>query len=190
MTDFEILQLIRQQQLEKPVRELYKTFPTTRLTLLKYGANEQNILELFNDALVVLIEKASSKEFELSSKLSTYLIGIALNNLRNALRKDAKDNRFIQFSSDLPETYFSLHNEFDAEKEEKLTIIDSILTNIQERCQQLLKLFYFEKKSMDEIAQIMQFSSSQSAKTQKYKCLEKAHQMANEQLFTSKKLVQ
>lgn len=189
MTDLEILQLIRQQKLEKPVKELYKHFPTVRLTLLKYGANEHSVPEIFNDALVILIEKVSDVHFELSSKLSTYLIGITLNNLRNLLRKEAKDSAFIRFSSELPESYFNVLNEFDSEKEEKLKIVDQILSTIQERCQQLLKFFYFEKKGMDEIAQLMNFSSPQSAKTQKYKCLEKAHKMANEQLFTSKTTV-
>lgn len=189
MTDHEILQFIRERKLEKPVKELYKSFPVVRLTLLKYGATEIQVPEIFNDSLVILIEKASESEFQLTSKLSTYLVGISLNRLRNLLRKENRSEQFVQFSSELFENSFNLPDDNDNGKEEKLMIVDSILDTIQERCKQLLKLFYFEKKSMQEISEIMNFSSMQSAKTQKYKCLEKAHQMANELIVESKNTV-
>lgn len=187
MTDSEILQLIRKGSLEKPIKELYKSLPVFRLTLLKYKATENQIQEIFNDSLVLLIEKTNEADFHLNSKLTTFLIGIALNKLRNIQRKENRSSQFIQFSSDIPDTNLSF--EFDDEKEEKLTIIDSILDTIQDRCKQILRLFYYEKKSMQEISALMNFSSMQSAKTQKYKCLEKAHQMANELIVESKKTV-
>jgi len=187
MTDQEILQLIRKSSLEKPVKELYKSFPGARLTLLKYGANETHIQEIFNDSLVILIEKVTDSNFQLNSKLSTYLIGITLNILRNLQRKENRSSQFIHYSSDIPD--FNLSVEFDDDKEEKLTIVDSILDKIQERCKQILQLFYYEKKSMQEISEILKLSSMQSAKTQKYKCLEKAHQLANELIVESKNAV-
>jgi RNA polymerase sigma factor (sigma-70 family) len=138
---------------------------------------------------VILIEKVTEKDFQLNSKLTTFLIGISINQLRNLMRKENRSDQFIQFSSELPDTIFIKVSEMDDEKEDKLRILDSILDTIQERCKQILRLFYFEKKSMQEISEIMKFSSMQSAKTQKYKCLEKAHQMANELIVESKNAV-
>ncbi len=56
------------------------------------------------------------------------------------------------------------------------------MEKIQDRCKQLLRLFYFENERMAEIAKKMGFSSEKSAKTQKYKCMEKAHQLAKKEL--------
>ncbi len=184
MTDREIVTQIQAKKLEKPIKELYKEFPSARLTLLKYGANEQQVPEIFNDSLVLLIEKVGNVDFQLTAKLSSFLIGICLFKLKNALRKEHKLAQFVSLSDDLNQHFLLAQGEFDEEKEEKLAIIDSVLEKIHERCQKLLKLFYFEKKNMQEIADVMNFSSTQSAKTQKYKCLEKAHEMANQQLLT------
>jgi len=189
MTDREIVSLIQAKKLEKPIKELYKEFPSTRLTLIKYGANENQAPEIFNDSLVLLIEKVNQPNFELTAKLASFLIGICLFKLKNLLRKENRSSQFVQFSDELNQNYHLAQADFDEEKEEKLAIIDSILSTIQERCKKLLQLFYFENKSMQQIADQMNFSSMQSAKTQKYKCLEKAHEMANQQLLTLKNTV-
>ena len=55
------------------------------------------------------------------------------------------------------------------------------IANLGERCFGLLKLYYFEKLSMRSIAEAMGFGSDRSAKTQKYKCLERARKMAETQ---------
>ncbi len=179
MTDRELITAIQRGELEKPIKILYKEYPKIRLFLLKEGGSDEMIQELFNDSLVLLIEKVSSPSFELTSKLSTFLTGINRFLLKNELRKKSSQT-FIssEFLSSSLEGLEQL--EYDFEKEEKLKMVDSILDTIQERCKQILHFFYFEKRSMDFIAEKMGFSSVQSAKTQKYKCLEKAHQLANE----------
>ena len=179
MTDRDLITAIQKGELEKPIQFLYKEYPKIRLFLLKEGGTDEMIQEIFNDSLVLLIEKVSKPSFELTAKLSTYLTGINRFLLKNELRKKANEP-FI--SSDFQCTQMeNIPNfDYDFEKEEKLKVLDSILDSIQEKCKQILHFFYFEKRSMDFIAEKMDFSSVQSAKTQKYKCMEKAHQLANE----------
>lgn len=178
MTDQEILACIRRKEFERPVKELYKHLPMVQGTLLKYGAPETVIPEIFNDSLVLLLEKTQAPSFELSSKLSTYLTGICLNNWRNESRK-MNSHRSVELDVELAESYAFV--DYDWEKEEKLRLLDSILEKIQDRCKKLLRLFYFEKKRMAEIAEAMGFSSEKSAKTQKYKCMERAHELAKKE---------
>ena len=179
MTDLEIISSIQKGKLEKPIQFLYKEFPKIRLFLLREGGSDEMIQEIFNDSLVLLIEKVSSPSFVSTSKLTTFLTGINRFLLKNELRKKANEP-FIsaEFQSNLFEGIPNF--EYDFEKEEKLKMVDSILDTIQEKCKKILHFFYFEKKSMDFIAKQLGFSTVQSAKTQKYKCLEKAHQLANE----------
>lgn len=178
MTDQEILQSIRCKEFDRAVRELYKHEPMVRGTLHKYGAPDTLIPEIFNDGLVLILEKVQKSEFQLTSKLSTYLTGICLNHWRNQNRKLSSQNR-VELDLEIASTYAFV--EYDSEKEEKLRLLDTILEKIQDRCKQLLLLFYFEKKRMTEIAKVMGFSSEKSAKTQKYKCMEKAHQLAKQE---------
>jgi RNA polymerase sigma factor (sigma-70 family) len=179
MTDREIIAAIQNGKLEKPIQFLYKEYPKIRLFLIQEGGNDAIIQEIFNDSLVLLIEKVSAPSFELTAKLTTYLTGVNRFLLKNEMRKKANEP-FIsaEFQSDLFEAIPNF--EYDFEKEEQLKRVDTILDTIQEKCKQILHFFYFEKKNMDFIAKQLGFSSVQSAKTQKYKCLEKAHKMANE----------
>lgn len=179
MTDQEIIKNIRNKEFDRAVRELYKHEPMVRRTLFKYGAPETLVPEIFNDGLVLLLEKTQQSDFQLSSKLSTYLTGICLNQWRNHSRKLSHKGR-VELDLEIANTYAFV--DYDPEKEEKLQLLDTILEKIQDRCKQLLRLFYFENKRMTEIANEMNFSSEKSAKTQKYKCMEKAHELAKREL--------
>ena len=182
MTDRDLITAIQKGDLEKPIKFLYLEYPKIRLFLLKEGGKDEIIQEIFNDSLVLLIEKVSSPSFELTSKLTTYLTGINRFLLKNELRKISNDPFISSENTSL--ILEGIPNfDYDFEKEEKLKMVDGILDTIQEKCKQILHFFYFEKRSMDFIAEKLGFSSTQSAKTQKYKCLEKAHQLANESII-------
>ena len=60
------------------------------------------------------------------------------------------------------------------EREAKFKQIESVLTQIGDKCLQLLKLFYYEGLSMKIIASKVGLKSEKIAKNQKYKCLERA----------------
>jgi RNA polymerase sigma factor (sigma-70 family) len=56
------------------------------------------------------------------------------------------------------------------DREERENIIQKCIASLSESCRQILTLYYFEKMSMVEIADLMGFSSADTAKTKKYKC--------------------
>jgi len=62
-------------------------------------------------------------------------------------------------------------------REEMYRILETTLSSLGNKCQILLKLFYYNRKSMDEIAIQLNLASAQVAKASKYKCLEKAREM-------------
>jgi len=73
MTDKEIIKSIRKGKNEKPIKQLYLEYPKIKSLILKSGGTEELAQEIFNDSLVLLIEKISSPKFELTSKMTTYL---------------------------------------------------------------------------------------------------------------------
>jgi RNA polymerase sigma factor (sigma-70 family) len=176
MTDNEIIQSIRNGDREKVIRLLYKEFPKIKALILKSGCNEVLASEIFTDSLIILIEKIQNPKFELTSKLTTYLYGINRFLAKNELRKQQKNHYELEWSDTLILSESDL--DYDYEKEAKLKLMEKLLTQVSEKCQKIFQLFYFKKQSMDAIARELNYSSVNSAKTQKYKCLERAFELS------------
>lgn len=178
MTDTEIIAAIRKGRREKPIRQLYKELPKVRALAVSHGGSEALAKEVFNDSLVLLIEKVSDPGFVLTSKLSTYLYGINRFLLQNALRKERRNDSTVLWEEAMQLTDDDLS--YDFEKEARMKAMEQILSRVSEKCRKIFQLFYFEQRSMEQISGKLGFSSVNSAKTQKYKCLEKAHQLSRE----------
>lgn len=171
MTDQEIIQNLKSNHRDTGLKILYKEFPKIKTYILSNGGTQEMAQEIFNDSLLLLIEKVEAPDFKLNAKLTTFLYGINKFLYMNALRKAKKDTS-VSWKEGVDLNAEDLS--YDEEKEEKLKAIDRILDTITEKCRQLFELFYFKKESMQTIAEKLKFSSVNSAKTQKYKCLEKA----------------
>lgn len=177
MKDLEIISKIRKGQTERAIKVLYKEFPKVRANIISSGGDNEIAEEIFNDSLILLIEKVSEPTFVLSSKLSTYLYGINRFMWMNEARKRHKSpesewrDTLILTADDL---------DYNQEKENELRSLEMVLGQITERCKKLFELFYFQKNDMKMIAEKLEFSSVNSAKTQKYKCMEKAMKLAQE----------
>lgn len=60
--------------------------------------------------------------------------------------------------------------------------LELVVKQLGNKCQEILKQFYFLKASMKSIASNLGYSSVNAAKTQKYKCLERAKKLAVESM--------
>ncbi len=144
--------------------------------ILASGGNKEAAEELFNDALLLLIEKVSNPSFELSSKLSTYLFGIARFLWKNELRKQNKKQELEwEGAVILSEEFMSV----DIEQEQRFEALEIIVASLSKKCQEIFERLYYRNESMQEIANALGFSSENSAKTQKYKCMEQAIKQAS-----------
>lgn len=170
MTDNKIIEEIRHGNLDKPVKWLYRELPKVKALVLKSGGSKSDAREIFHDGLIVLIEKVEQSEFELSSKLSTFLFGICRFLWINKSRKRTKDK--IEFT-DKSEIEAPICD-YDEEKEEKIQQMEKALARISSKCQNIINRFYFLKQSLQKIADDLNASSVNSIKTQKYKCIERA----------------
>lgn len=177
MTDKEIISAIRKGQRELALKELYKEFPKVRANILSSGGDDEIARHIFHDSLILIIEKVNKKDFELTAKMSTFLYGINRFLWKNELRKRQR-NPELEWKDTLILTADDIG--YDHEKEEKIQVLEKVLNQVTERCKKIFELFYFKKESMNDIAKKLEFSSVNSAKTQKYKCMEKAIQLAKQ----------
>ena len=177
MKDSQIITLIKKGRTEKPIKFLYKEFPKIKANIMSSGGDEEIARQIFHDSLILLIEKIEQKDFVLTAKLSTFLYGINRFLWKNELRK-RKKNIELEWADTLIVSAEDIN--YEVEKEIKLKALEQILSRITEKCKAIFEMFYFKKESMQYIAEKLKFTSVNSAKTQKYKCMEKAIKLASE----------
>ena len=161
MDDQEILQRLKKRD-ERALDFLYKKHYKMMLNMvMKNSGSEDEAKDIFQDALIVFWEKVTGEvEFVLSAKISTYLYSICQNLWRKELERKTRN------SGEMVE----LVEIIDHDREERMNIIQQCISSLHESCRQILTLYYFDKKSMGEIAELMSLSNADAAKTKKYKC--------------------
>lgn len=171
MKDTEIISSFQNGKREKGLKILYKEFPKVKANIIASGGTAELAQEIFNDSLLLLIEKVEKPDFRLTSSLSTFLFGIARFLWMNELKKK---NRSVEVEWSGATIVTAEDVGYDDETEQKLFKVEKILNAIPQKCRQILELFYHKQFSMKTIAQKLGLSNVNSAKTQKYKCLERA----------------
>ena len=172
MDDSKIIELLKIGKQNKAFLKLYKNYPQVEKLILSKGGSKEDAKDIFQEALIIFYEKVTNTEFKLTSAIGTYLYSVSRflwkDELLKRKGKTAVDVSF-EFSSE-EETEFQLA----IEREAKFKQIESVLTQLGDKCLQLLKMFYYEDLSMSVIASKVGLKSEKIAKNQKYKCLERA----------------
>lgn len=175
MTDQQIIEQIRADRFPRALDSLYRHFPVVRHFIAKNQGNEEDARDVFQDALVILCERIQDRKFTINKSIADYLIGVCRYRWYAVLR-ERKTGLYPLM--DERERIEEAHVESYLERESRFVAIEHAIASLGENCAKLLKLFYYKKASMSSIAGEMGFSSENSAKTQKFKCLEQARKLA------------
>ncbi|MCI5058184.1 MAG: sigma-70 family RNA polymerase sigma factor [Flavobacteriales bacterium] len=148
------------------IKQLYVTnWKKIRSYILKNSGSEEEAKDVFQDAMIILVEKIYSNHITLKASLGTILFGISKNLWLKSLRsqKIQKIEHTLDELSKIPD-------DWDQNDQETLDI-ESIFFELKEDCQEILRLSIYQKRNMNEIANIMQFKNEQIARNKKSKCL-------------------
>lgn len=153
------------------LKELYKTnFAKVKRYVLKNNGDEQQAKDVYQEAFLAMWRNIKDDKFSSVSEtaINGYIFQIAKHKWLDYVRSvKYKNTTFInrEIEYDEPET-----DENEAQNR-KIKLIMESLSSLGERCQLLLKLFYFERKPFKEIAEIMAIDEA-SARNAKYRCQE------------------
>jgi hypothetical protein len=147
-----------------------KTFPAVASFIKKRNGSLDEARDVFHDALIIFYEKKSAHNIHIDVNEQAYVFGI----VKHLWAKQTKENQRILLSEVETEIAGTVEN-LDADAETKS--ITTYLKSAGEKCMNLLKAFYYDKKSMDAIQSSFSFSSVRSATVQKFKCLEKVRNL-------------
>lgn len=176
--DSKILKQLKNGDLNKAAENLYQYFGSVYSVVKQKGASIDEAKDLFQDAIMVVIKKVVEENEEITSSLKTYITTICKYQWNNKINK-LSNRKTIHITSDYSFTDDDESKNFD-EEEARFSLVEKALDEIGEKCKSILNMFYINHNSMEEIAETMGFSSINSAKTQKYKCIEKARKLVSE----------
>lgn len=163
MKDSEILERISRGD-ERMLDHLYKKYyrMMTKIVLSNNGT-EDEAKDVYQEALLAFWQKAASGKLVLTSKISTYIYSICLNQWRKEL-----DRKSRLSSEEVDSEEFQSHD-----ANERLKIVMDCIGQLGDVCKSVLTYYYFDGLGMQEIAKKMNFANTDTAKTKKYKCKKK-----------------
>lgn len=181
-----IVEQLRSPDNKTALASLYQSFPMIRQLIRNNGGNDADAQDVFQEALLVLYRNAQALDFQLTCAPSTYLYSVS-----RFLWKDIqkKRQREVFLDKDVrQEVCIEQDMEQHQEQEEKSAQLSAVIQQLGDKCRAILKAYYYQKQSMKEIAAALNYGSINSAKTQKYKCLERAKKIASRQFSSTSKL--
>lgn len=157
---------------ENALKRLYVAyFPMVLQLIINNNGNEDDAKDIYQEAIIVLYNKVKAGNFELSSKLKTYIYSICR---RLWLKRLTQLNRYggdiRDFQEYLPvDDEIELHNDRDIQ----FNKMQNALQLLGEPCKTIMEDFYIYNRSMQEICERFGYTNADNAKTQKYKCLQR-----------------
>lgn len=175
MEDQKIIDLIKSQKHDKVFTTLYKYFPVVKKMIVANGGRSEDAEDIYQEALIVFYKKAGSEDFKLTSSINTYLYSISKFMWMDQFKKQQK-HAFVDIEKEHISESDPIAIGFNAaiETENQLKLAEKVISELGDRCKELLILFYFQSKKLKDIATKMGYNSENTAKNQKYKCLETA----------------
>jgi RNA polymerase sigma factor (sigma-70 family) len=157
---------------ESAIKRLYVAyFPMVLQLIINNNGTADDAKDIYQEAIIVLYNKIKKGDFELNSKLKTFIYSVCRRLWLKRLSQMSRYGGDIRdFQEYLPvEDEVEQHNERDIQ----FTKMQSALQLLGEPCKTIIEDFYINNRSMQEICEDFGYTNADNAKTQKYKCLQR-----------------
>ncbi|WP_343043500.1 sigma-70 family RNA polymerase sigma factor [Sphingobacterium shayense] len=157
------------------IDHIYRLYypPIEKMIVNNRGSREE-AQDIFQETVMVLYDKVINTNFELSSKLQTFLYAVSRRLWLKQLTRGAS-----KYNVELVEEQHeeALIAEEAVEEHEAMEAnfahMEEALNGLGEPCKTILYDFYIGNKSMNDICEKFGYTNTDNAKTQKYKCLQR-----------------
>lgn len=154
----------------KAIETIYReNYNLVQALVVKNNGTAEDAKDVFQEAMIVLYEKAKLESFTLQCQLRTYIYSVCR---RLWLKRLLQQNRFM-IAEDTEVELVQVEQE--VEEQERLntefSMMEKAINSLGEPCKSLLEAFYLQKRNMQDIAISFGYTNAENAKNQKYKCL-------------------
>lgn len=153
-TDSEIIDCLRKRQSYVVGYLSERYMPMIRLMVSKMGGDAEDASDIFQDGLMIMLEKIDDRNFALTCRLKTYLYCICENLWKDVLdKRRAAENYFVRREMPVEEADFTEH--LDHAVQERL--FRSVFETLDPSSKAILEL-YWQEMSPQEIAEKLGFT--------------------------------
>ena len=169
-SDDVIIEGLRQKK-SSYIAYMYQEFiPIVSHLVERNSGNQQDMEDLFQDAIIVLYSRSLVQPFELECSLKTYFMSICKNLWLQRLERKFRLLYQADYGVNEREGDYSTEDPKLGEKNlERRRLFYKNLLSLPIDCQRLIKL-YCLKIPYKEIARLMNFKNEVYVKTRKYSC--------------------
>jgi RNA polymerase sigma factor (sigma-70 family) len=155
---------------KKAIETIYaNNYGMIQAMIINNNGTADEAKDIFQEAMIVLYEKARSGGFELNCQLKTYIYSVCRRLWLKRLQQ------MQRFSGEVNGIFETVPVEEEVEQQEQrnadFILMEKALQSLGEPCKSLLEAYYLQKKNMTEIAGNFGYTNADNAKNQKYKCL-------------------
>ncbi|MCB0560049.1 MAG: sigma-70 family RNA polymerase sigma factor [Lewinellaceae bacterium] len=184
-TNTYIVQQLRTSR-EAAFEQLYEaSFPQVARMVKAMGGEYEDARDIFQDALVILYEKAVEGRLDIQSSPSAYLMGIA----KHLWLRQRRQNSHLLALSEL-EQQIDIPEDFFQQPEKPSLRLFRFLAAAGRKCMEILQAFYYQRMPLPEIAEEFGFANTRSATVQKHKCLEKVREQVKAKTILYEEVVE
>lgn len=139
-----------------------------RLYFLKMGQRPEAVIELYQEANVILHRKVTTGQLAppMSSELLTYLIGVG----RMLARRQGSS---LDWDEEIPEVAVGPEVEQAHERSAQADLVRQLLNKLGGTCQKILEMVYLKGYVMEAVAQELELPSAGAARRRKHDCLKR-----------------
>jgi len=158
------------KQNEKVIAEIYnRYFPSVRQFIFKNNGSSEDARDIFNDAVIVIMEKIRDNTLDLRCSLKTYLYAIS----KNLWLKKMGGEKLETISYEEIEGTLACAEQIEEELinvNRAGLLYQKHLARMSLTCRRLLE-YFLEGRSYREITELMHYENESYARKRKYRCI-------------------
>ena len=173
---------------EKIITETYNKYRKVFISYAErsHSLSKEDAEDIYQDTMIAFHQNVINGKIDhLHAPLQSYVFSIGINKICDHFRKKGKHIEISGFSDSLSsdeEMYLYLYEtEEDAVNKRNMVVYNTV-SQMENPCKELLTLAYWSKKNMKDIAEQMNYSSPDVAKSQKSRCMRKIETVLTKKL--------
>jgi len=167
-SDSDIIEMVRHGN-EHGLEILYRTCRAPVTAYLKRnGGSDDDADDLLQEAVVVAWEQIRTERFRGESSLQTYIVAVVKNLWFRRLAQRKREKPGLLEPDTIADGELSALELLI--EDEQTTAVARVMETLGDPCRTLLLLYYYEERSMKQIAEQMGYANADTVKAKKYQC--------------------
>ncbi len=154
---------------------LQKIYSDHRSAFLHYaaglGVNEEEAKDIYHDSIMAFRDNIYTDRLtKLSCSIKTYLFSIGKNKIREHFREEKRSSTVKSVLIEETDEVLDV-DIYEEEPSIRVRRIEKVLEKLGKRCKAILKLFFMQGYTLDEITKTLNYSNKNVLKSQKSRCI-------------------